>query len=506
MATLDLKEVIDDGTVSALVARYNNLKVLDGRRDALVEELFARYSMVAEQLTQERADVDRERIWVQENDEVMKQSINHLQKLLNSNPFILVLIDGEDLIFRNSFLRDGDVGGRRVAQLFHKTINEFVFSSINDLPVDVKIVVRMFIDMDTLTQTFLKAGIVDAPVKLKSFVRGFNQDKNLFDIIDVGNFGRETIIDKVEENLEMHTYNFQCRQIILGCSDHEIYPRVLKKVSADKACHSRIVLLSGTPLDKDFAALPFLTTSMGTIFRNTKIDKHGAIDYLPQYEPSVSDLADAALGPGLMTPPSSTPPYSSLSHSRLDHASSLTSYASHLRKTSVESSANCSDPALPKSATWASTAKKVAGLPVTTAARLPEKDLGIRRNKKGQRLDPPTTEFRKDEVDRLKKMKLCNSYYLRNDCPYKDEVCTHDHCYKPTKSEFETLKLVARMSACIYDSACDDPKCIYGHRCPFPAATLGSMRGRGCINGEKCRFPAHMHAMDNVPVKVTKIN
>lgn len=304
----------------------------------------------------------------------------------------------------------------------------------------------------------------------------------------------------------MHTYDFHCRQIILGCSDNEIYPRILKKTSVNDAFHSRIVLLSGTPLGKEFSALPFRSISMGQLFRNTKIDAYGAIDYLQEFEPVPTDIMAGVLSPGLMTPPSSTPPCSSRSNSRLGLASAPISYASHLRRSSTESSANFSDTGLPKPVTWASTAKKVANKPVTVAAKVPREEPGvIRRNKKGQRLDPPTPEFKKDEVNRLKKMKLCNSYYLRHDCTYKDDKCTHDHFYKPNKSEMDTLKLVARMSACIYGSECDDAKCIYGHRCPFPEAKIGSMRGRGCINGENCRFPAHMHAMDNVPVKVTKI-
>ncbi|KAI4785104.1 hypothetical protein E4T44_14190 [Aureobasidium sp. EXF-8845] len=47
---------------------------------------------------------------------------------------------------------------------------------------------------------------------------------------------------------------------------------------------------------------------------------------------------------------------------------------------------------------------------------------GIRRNRKGQRIDPPTPEFKKDEVNRLKKLKLCNAYHLRGDCPYPNDA------------------------------------------------------------------------------------
>lgn len=160
--------------------------------------------MVSEQLIQERVDVDHERKWVQENDEKTKQRLEHLQKLLNRDSFVLVLIDGEDLIFRNNLLRDGDIGGRRAAQLMHQAVNEHAFSSIKDLPVDVKVIVRMFMDLDTFTQTCMATGIADGRGKIKSFVRGFNQDKALFDITNVGSFGRETVIDKVEGSFALH--------------------------------------------------------------------------------------------------------------------------------------------------------------------------------------------------------------------------------------------------------------------------------------------------------------
>jgi hypothetical protein len=68
------------------------------------------------------------------------------------------------------------------------------------------------------------------------------------------------------------------------------------------------------------------------------------------------------------------------------------------------------------------------------------------------------------------------------------------------------LRVVARETPCKKGHECDDPKCIYGHQCPFPAASEGSMRGSGlCLNGEACRFPASMHGMDLQPMRITKV-
>lgn len=242
---------------------------------------------------------------------------------------------------------------------------------------------------------------------------------------------------------------------------------------------------------------------MSEVFRNTKIEAFGIKDHVQELDPlPASVLQSITKAPlGMPTPPASAPALSFRSDSRSEYKLS--------RKGSIASSLGSTHSGIPQPTTWASTAKKALSFPVTVQDERSVKEapstLGIRRNKKGQRLDPPPPDFKKDEVNRLKKLKLCNAYYLRRDCVYPNNRCTHDHTHKATASELESLKLVARMSACIHDSACDDAKCIYGHICPFPEAKEGSMRGKGCINGENCRFPAHMHGMDMTAVRVTKV-
>lgn len=157
-----------------------------------------RYQYVSECLVQERAYFDRERKWAEENLSVSQQNTEHLQAILNRDPFVLVLIDGADLVFRNTFLRDGDIGGRRCAAILHKAINELVFSGIDDLPPETKVVVRVYADLEELTGICLEKGVIDQAAKVRSFARGFVQDKALFDIINVYSQGRESIIDKVE--------------------------------------------------------------------------------------------------------------------------------------------------------------------------------------------------------------------------------------------------------------------------------------------------------------------
>ena len=131
------------------------------------------------------------------------------------------------------------------------------------------------------------------------------------------------------------------------------------------------------------------------------------------------------------------------------------------------------------------------------------------RNLKGQRIDD-TLDYDRDEVQRLKKLKMCNQHYIGLGCCHynagKSDKCPHRHDIRLTTKERYSLRVVARETPCKKGFECDDVKCIYGHRCPFPLATEGSARGSGmCLNGDNCRFSRDMHGVDTKVVKKTLI-
>lgn len=297
----------------------------------------------------------------------------------------------------------------------------------------------------------------------------------------------------VPETLKLHLGDLRCRQIFLGCSNDSRYACILNDLVVNERNYQRICLLEGIPFQKQISLLPFPTFQLLTLFRNTGVDGHGQIDQA--HEPPSMTTLRSGIGSGVLTP-SSTPKSLSRPLSRQD----IANLPSRSRVTSPV-------PGPQAATTWAMISQKVADQPLTMTSQLnkPVSVPGIRRNKKGQRIDPTPPDYKKDEVDRLRKMKLCNAHYLRDDCPYADNKCTHEHEYKISKDELQSLKLVARMSPCIHGTGCNDPKCIYGHSCPFPQATLGSMRGKGCIMAEDCRFAPEMHGVDKKAVIMTKV-
>ena len=249
------------------------------------------------------------------------------------------------------------------------------------------------------------------------------------------------------EMFKLDLHNCHCRHILFGCSHDNGYARLLEDV-ADRENLSRITLLEGVPFERELALLKtkYNTTRFQGLFRTAKVVVHPH-----QYSQQQQQLPMVQPQPQLTSVTLPPPQYhSSYQPAEVRPPSASTSNSSMMN---------------PMAASWASAAvaptAHVASPPLTPQPTPPSNNI-IPRNRWGQRVDPVMT-FDKLEVSRVKKIKMCNIHYLRNDCSYGDS-CTHDHSYVPNKNELVTLRYVARMTPCRFGTDCDDIKCIYGHR------------------------------------------
>ncbi|KAK5165653.1 hypothetical protein LTR04_001092 [Oleoguttula sp. CCFEE 6159] len=368
------------------------------------------------------------------------------------------------MIFQDTLLQEGEAGGKKAAGLLQSAVMGFLESAVAELPSDTKIVTRIYANLKGLSDVCAKAGIVDNPSKAEGFMRGFTRGRTLFDFVDVG-YGKDRADGK---------------------------------------------MTGGVPFEKELADLSFKKTKFQTLFRTTKIDIHQQLEFVSD-SPPVTYSTD--------TFPSTLNQTSGLVAPQLTNGLTVRGRVHEIqctptptRTASVASTATSSEWPLLATGTWAAVAKNappfVPGQSTLSAAKTIAQTSSaptqIPRNRKGQRIDPSLKGmYDKDEVARIKKMKMCNVHFLRKECPY-GIGCTHTHSCKPTASELETLKLVARMAPCVNGSGCDDPKCMYGHRCPLPVPTTGSARGMGCLAGENCKFSKEMHNMDLNIVRFTK--
>lgn len=123
----------------------------------------------------------------------------------------------------------------------------------------------------------------------------------------------------------------------------------------------------------------------------------------------------------------------------------------------------------------------------------------VERNRYGQRVD--RLDFKsipREDLNRIKKLKLCNFHYLQGECP--NENCHHDHSRKLSKSDYHILTAIARMTPCRFGLECDDAECMYGHRCP-----QSEPGKKDCYWGSNCRFEEAAHGIDTNIVKLTKV-
>lgn len=160
------------------------------------------------------------------------------------------------------------------------------------------------------------------------------------------------------------------------------------------------------------------------------------------------------------------------------------------RRVSFSATNNFITPPRTPTPNYASAAKKSPPLQSSSLALEPttlDRDNVYRqvsKNARGQRVDRQVHYSSKENVDGLKRQKLCNQYHLLGSCSFGDS-CTHKHGPALSPQGILDLTYIARLSVCSTGILCDDARCTSGHRCP-----------QANCSERNCRFPAIMHRVD----------
>ncbi len=99
--------------------------------------------------------------------------------------------------FKENLLQKGAIGGAEAAYQLHDEIRTHIQSY--DGAKQWKVLVRVYVDLDSLCRTLRDTGFKCNRGLLHQFFRGFTQHQPLFDIVDVGH-GREQVEVKMEGN------------------------------------------------------------------------------------------------------------------------------------------------------------------------------------------------------------------------------------------------------------------------------------------------------------------
>ncbi|KAL8895583.1 MAG: hypothetical protein Q9192_003548 [Flavoplaca navasiana] len=447
---------------------FEMLQGVEHHKNELILELLSRVDRLDESYQQMALDHQRETQFNREGqlrERKLQDELRKLKAFMNRDPFVLVLIDGDGMIFEDDLLRKGELGGKEAAAGLWNGIKDHVHNSLPNIPSDCRIMTRIYANMKGLSEVCWRAGLVEKAGLIEEFYRGFTGSKILFDFIDVGP-GKDRADEKINELFRLHLGNFHCQHIFFGCSHDNGYARLLEQYT-EPMITDRITLLEGVPFEKELYAMKakYSTTKIENLFRSTKINLYNQ----PLYHASQS----------LQQHPIQVASHDSMSP---PIPNGYQSPYQPIIGTSTPSPAPSNPSTMnPKAPTWASAATsavQIASPPATPTPSLSSLAFSteIPRNRLGQRIDPPTV-YDKEEVDRVRKMKLCNVHFLRGDCGY--DPCTHSHSKKLSKSEMAALKTVARMVA--------------------------KLHSEDCLFGENCKFERDLHGLDLNIVRTTMI-
>ena len=107
----------------------------------------------------------------------------------------MVLLDGDGLIFKDEFLRNGEQGGKDAANQLWKVVSQYISSNLPSVS-SPEIITRIYANVKGLANACFNSGIIDDPSVMDDFVRGFNESRLLFDFVDVGT-GKDRADDKI---------------------------------------------------------------------------------------------------------------------------------------------------------------------------------------------------------------------------------------------------------------------------------------------------------------------
>ncbi|KAG8420175.1 hypothetical protein J3459_011327 [Metarhizium acridum] len=406
------------------------------------------------------------------NDWVTKE----IEQIRNHNAYILVMIDGDGLLFRDQWIKQGVEGGRKAARALRDAITAQCGEH-----ADVEIITKVVANFGGLAK-FLGRDLFD----LKDFASGFTQGEATFDFIDAGHNkdcvsskirskccafsqtkdkvskSQNQLLTRFADNIQFHLENYNCRHILLGISHDASYAPLLDKIAQNDFSRHRMTIIEGVPTVPELVATTIPSMDLGRdLFRNDKWpDRNTSSAWQP---------GSWAAGPRTASPATSIGSASTPGRSSLSYANAASSNSSPPPQISL--------PIVPKPV--------ASRAPKAQYQQIPPQQPDWNPGHRG--LDEPiivSVSAMESIKKRKESDKLCNNHFLRGPCT-KGDSCFFVHDYKPSSEEINAIAVLARQNPCTNGQDCESDECIYGHHCP-------SIRDNVCIH-PFCKFPEDAH-------------
>ncbi|KAL8885901.1 MAG: hypothetical protein Q9215_006309 [Flavoplaca cf. flavocitrina] len=164
------------------------------------------------------------------NLEVARLETASIDRMMNHNSFVLVLVDGDSMPFNDCLMTKLEVGGGEAAELLRSGINIHIEANLPNIQLRPDYLVRIYLNLRGLSKTCTASNIVPNGIEdgLATFVTGFNKKFPTFEIIDAGN-GKKCADSKIKKTFELFAHNVHCKHIMFGGPTDEGYARLLSQ-------------------------------------------------------------------------------------------------------------------------------------------------------------------------------------------------------------------------------------------------------------------------------------
>ncbi|KAF2237206.1 C-x8-C-x5-C-x3-H type zinc finger protein [Viridothelium virens] len=444
-----------------LNGQLDRFRQSDAERQSLVENIVKQYEKLQYKYLEKCNDYDNEvqsrRLWQTQYETARREKL-HAENGIDSNPFVLALIDGDGAIFQDALLKEGRDGGADAAHRLLTEIKQYVQANFENAGA-WSVMVQVYTNLEGLGRKLFSLGMISSPTEIHAFSRAFSLNQPLFSIIDVG-FGKERADHKLKEFFRFFVQNVQCKHIIFGGTHDNGYLPNLDPYKKDTLAAKRITLLQSAAIQPGFRELGFPIVRFDSVFRPTD---------LPERPSGVSASPVYGVTSAMERQPShsgSTPTPMSVTPSLAGDSKNKSSWATVGKNGAVEKSINIASPKF-----------------------VPRRTILL--NSMDERVDAPLAKAERPAIDYVNEQtkinKFCNEHHLTGEC--RSQYCPYVHGQRLGPTEQLALRWKARQRSCQLGNACRSFDCFWGHQCQ------GENLGYGCLYGNGCHF-ARMHGKD----------
>ncbi|KAG9187340.1 hypothetical protein G6011_05211 [Alternaria panax] len=456
------------------------------------------------------------------------------------NSHVLVLIDGNNYIFNDEFLREKEEGGMRAARMLNEAIEKYLQQSAPQA-CTARIYVKIYADLTNLSKQLARSKVIGFEKRsLSPFSAAFTRAISLFDFIDA--LDEEGTKFKIREQFKIASEDTSCSHILYAACHDLAY---LSQLVPFSGLREKITLVQGARWNPEFHQFNLNVTQFPTIFRWSELsvappaEKFTATTAPKQK--AVTAVQRPILKTGLATPrkeswrrngsfsvsdsafgdlsPSETNGFNEQDRVGWEERSAYTQTVNggpskpqkdsqlckYFQKGSCRFGNKCNFQHVQKglddvnASTPSSSQAYLASLQpsqlsierTNISSMLPAAPIPgfIPLNKSQQRIDPalpfPSSSAWKIYNARFAKAKPCNTFHLQQRCSSFN--CSFDHSDLEPEAK-QVLEYVVRCNPCPRKGECRKRDCFYGHLCQKDGCD-----GQGGQGPKACRFKTLLH-------------